>query len=281
MQWQERRGHDDGSRSCACVGGDAGTRPTAASTVSGTDGPAGERLGVDRRSLPINLRAERRRSVHLSTGSVPCFAWRGVPQRRRQLSIRVPQPRASGGYQRQRRCSVGEGRITFPLLPFLTFFPFSCPSFLYGAAVEIFSGPRPWPPFGSCFATSTNVDRDSWGRWRALVVELAVETKFIPAQRNTFGSGTSLKDLQILARGCDGTWLPRIPGPDRTQSCRDCIGERWGACAGGGQIVQCPERGPRGMAQSRTEFFSRAESKPGPPYAFPTGMKRSWGSYPG
>jgi len=164
------------------------------------------------------------------------------------------------------------------LFPFFFFCIFS---FFHGAAVEFFSGPRPWPPFGSCFATSTNVDRDSWGRWRALVVELAVETKFIPAQRNTFGSGTSLKDLQILARGCDGTWLPRIPGPDRTQSCRDCIGERWGACAGGGQIVQCPERGPRGMAQSRTEFFSRAESKPGPPYAFPTGMKRSWGSYPG
>ena len=33
------------------------------------------------------------------------------------------------------------------------------------------------------------------------------------AQQNTAGPGTSLKDLHILARGCHGTWLPRVTGP--------------------------------------------------------------------
>ena len=33
------------------------------------------------------------------------------------------------------------------------------------------------------------------------------------AQRNTSSAGTSLKDLHILARGCHGTWLPRVAGP--------------------------------------------------------------------
>ena len=121
------------------------------------------------------------------------------------------------------------------------------------------------------------VDRGSWGRWREFVVELTRESKLGPANQNTAGSGASLKDLNILARGCHGTWLPRVTVPDRTQSCRDCIGRGRGACAGR-RISYGSERGPCGMVRPRRGSFSRTESKPGPPDTLPSGMKRSWGA---
>ena len=62
------------------------------------------------------------------------------------------------------------------------------------------------------------VDRGSWDRRGELVVELTTEAKLSLAQQTTAGSGTSLKDLHILARGCHGTWLPRVTVPDTTQS---------------------------------------------------------------
>jgi hypothetical protein len=55
-------------------------------------------------------------------------------------------------------------------------------------------------------------NRGSWGRLRESVVEPRLEPKLGPTQRNTSSAETSLKDLHILARGCHGTWLPRVTG---------------------------------------------------------------------
>jgi hypothetical protein len=60
--------------------------------------------------------------------------------------------------------------------------------------------------------------RGLWNRRGELVVELTTEAKLSLAQQTTAGSGTSLKDLHFLARGCHGTWLPRVTVPDTTQS---------------------------------------------------------------
>ena len=54
--------------------------------------------------------------------------------------------------------------------------------------------------------------------------------RFGPAQQNRARSETRLKDLHILARGCHGTWLPRVTG----------------------------------LVRTRRGSFSRAESKPNP-----------------
>ncbi len=131
-------------------------------------------------------------------------------------------------------------------------------------------------PRGLCHLNnrgSWTVDRVSWGRWREFVVELTRETQLGLAQQNTVGAETSLKDLQILTRGCHGTWRPRVTGPDRTHSWRDCIGRGRGAGAGG-PIALGLERGPRGMARPRRGSCSRAESKPDPHMPSPQARTR-------
>ena len=45
--------------------------------------------------------------------------------------------------------------------------------------------------------------------------------------------------------------------------------------------VRAAAGGPGGVVRARRGSFSRARSKPDPPYAFPSGMTRSWGADPG
>ena len=116
-------------------------------------------------------------------------------------------------------------------------------------------------------------------------------------------AGTSLKDLHILARGCHGTWLPRVTDSDRTQSCRDCIC-RGGVSARGGEFrrAQSVDReARRGHPTDPVHKPSRSQipicipfrnealfgiapgvagaslGNPGLGYAFPSGMVRPGG----
>lgn len=67
------------------------------------------------------------------------------------------------------------------------------------------------PSSGECFVTFTNVGRGDIGGKRFF--EPKMEPKLALAKRNSSRAGTSRKDLQILARGCHGTWLPQVTGP--------------------------------------------------------------------
>jgi len=80
-----------------------------------------------------------------------------------------------------------------------------------------------------------------------------MELKFGPALQNTAGSGASLKDLDILARGCHGTWLPRVTDPKQRfnpvgiadvrvrclREVADCVGPgAWIGRRGSGDVVR-------------------------------------------
>ena len=84
------------------------------------------------------------------------------------------------------------------------------------------------------FAISSIADRGSWGRWREFAVEPKIEPKFGLVHQNPARSGAILKDLDLLARGCQGTWPPRVTIPERTQSGRDCSGQGRVLARGGG-----------------------------------------------
>jgi hypothetical protein len=90
-----------------------------------------------------------------------------------------------------------------------------------------------------------------------------MQPQFGPAQQKTAGPGTSRQDLQILAQGCHGTWLPRVTDSDRTQSCRDCRC-RGGVSARGGELRRARHVDREARCGHDGAPFSRAESKPDP-----------------
>ena len=57
---------------------------------------------------------------------------------------------------------------------------------------------------------------DRWGEfvgepaWDTIRVGIASEPISASAQHNPVGAGAILKELSTLARGCHGTWLPRV-----------------------------------------------------------------------